>query len=194
MPFDETFKNQYIGMSSSEMLVDLKKRYHIPDAIADLLAEKDRYYMEIARQKTHLFPEMKIFLDKLKAAGFKLALASGSSLAVIREILAMTHITPYFDSLTSTEEVVLGKPHPAIFLEAARRIDTAPHACLVIEDSWRGVQAAKSAAMFCVAIPTLFSEELNPVFHSADLLITQGISAFNAEDVCQWIENLQSKS
>ncbi len=46
-----------------------------------------------------------------------------------------------------------GKPHPAIYLFAAKRLGVHPKDCLVFEDSVNGIKAAKAAGMFCVAAP-----------------------------------------
>ena len=62
------------------------------------------------------------------------------------------------------EDVKLLKPHPDIYLEAARRLAVQPAACCVIEDAINGVKAAKAAGMRCVAVTTSFSaEELKSV-------------------------------
>lgn len=50
----------------------------------------------------------------------------------------------------SGEEVKNSKPAPDIFLKAARLLEVAPSECLVIEDSQKGVQAAKQAGMKCI--------------------------------------------
>lgn len=188
---DDHFKNQYLGIGSYDMLVDLKKRYNIQEPIEDLLAKKNQIYLDLVKNaKTILFPEMKIFLEILKEAGYLLAVASGSSKEIIHEILSLTNIIHFFDTLVSAEEVAAGKPHPHIFLEASRRLQLQTHSCVVIEDSWPGVKAAKNAEMICVAIPSLTNEEFHPVFSSADLLIKNGISEFSANYVFDWIETI----
>src|SRR5262249_48969068 len=58
-----------------------------------------------------------------------------------------------FEAVVSGVEVARGKPAPDVFLEAAKRLGVPAGACLVIEDSERGVQAARAAGMRCVAIP-----------------------------------------
>jgi HAD superfamily hydrolase (TIGR01509 family) len=64
----------------------------------------------------------------------------------------------YFDAMVNGNEVERKKPYPDIFLEAARRINTAPEYCWVVEDSIGGIQAARSAGMRCLALLTSFSE------------------------------------
>ncbi|KAJ1978785.1 hypothetical protein H4R34_003072 [Dimargaris verticillata] len=61
-----------------------------------------------------------------------------------------------FDTITCGDDpnVKRGKPHPDIFQEAQRRLGNPPASqCLVFEDSYNGVQAAKRAGMHVVWIP-----------------------------------------
>jgi beta-phosphoglucomutase-like phosphatase (HAD superfamily) len=58
--FDHDFKNRYIGVGSHDMLVDILARYKIDASLQQLLAEKNRIYLELARRGTALFPEMGI--------------------------------------------------------------------------------------------------------------------------------------
>jgi beta-phosphoglucomutase len=53
----------------------------------------------------------------------------------------------------------IGKPDPAIFLYAAKKMDAAPEQCLVIEDSPFGIQAAKRAGMRCAALTTTYGRD-----------------------------------
>jgi HAD superfamily hydrolase (TIGR01509 family) len=89
----------------------------------------------------------------LVARGLRLAVGSSSNPEVIETTLATLGVRELFDAVVSGAEVERGKPAPDVFLEAAKRLGVAPGACLVIEDSERGVKAAHAAGMRCVAIP-----------------------------------------
>lgn len=65
-----------------------------------------------------------------------------------------------FDTIVTSEDVAHGKPAPDIFLEAARRLDATPEACLVFEDAPLGVEAALAAGMWVVALPEAGHEPL----------------------------------
>lgn len=65
-----------------------------------------------------------------------------------------------FAAVITAEDVVRRKPHPDIFLEAARRLNLPAASCCVVEDAVNGVQAAKAAGMRCVAVTTSFSREV----------------------------------
>jgi len=74
--------------------------------------------------------------------------ASSSHPTRIARALAATGLSAYFDKdVFSAVEVARGKPAPDLFLHAAARMATAPQACLVIEDSVPGIEAAKAAGM-----------------------------------------------
>ena len=68
-----------------------------------------------------------------------------------------TGLLPYFDSVLTREQFHNTKPDPEPYLVAAARFDLDPATCLVIEDSRRGVIAAKRAGMECWAIASSFA-------------------------------------
>lgn len=187
--FDAELKSKYIGIGSRAMLEDIMKNYQINESIENLLVKKNQYYLEIARQNTVVFAEMKKFLHGVKERGYAMALASGSSPEVIEVILEVTELKPYFEVILSAEDVKKGKPAPDIFLEAAKRLGISPESCLVIEDSQYGVEAAKSAAMYCIALPYLPEFATHESYRRADLLFAKGISEFISEEVFAWVEN-----
>ena len=54
--------------------------------------------------------------------------------------------------LVTADMVDCGKPHPAPYLLAAKQLNVEPERCVVIEDAPAGVQAAKEAGMYVVAV------------------------------------------
>ena len=82
-----------------------------------------------------------------------IAVASSAHAEVIAAALEATGLTDQFDVIVSSDEVEHGKPAPDVYLEAARRLGSEPSACLVVEDSYNGVRAAKAAGMTVVLVP-----------------------------------------
>jgi len=187
MDFDEKMKNKYIGIGAKEMMEDVKKIYQISETVDVLLGKKNKYYIEIARNSTVVFPEMQKFLELLKENNYPIALASGSSPEVIDEVLSATNLKKHFDIILSAENVKKGKPAPDIFLESAKQLGVPSENCLVIEDSQYGVEAAKSAAMHCIALPYLTEDALHDSYFMADLLFKNGISEFTAAKAFEWL-------
>lgn len=89
----------------------------------------------------------------LQSQGLKLAIASSSHLILIEAVTQKLGIQHYFDMLYSAEFEPYGKPHPGVYLTTAQKLGVAPDECIVIEDSLRGILAAKAAEMYCIAIP-----------------------------------------
>ena len=68
-------------------------------------------------------------------------------------VLKQLNIEDKFDFTHSAETEDYGKPHPAVFLTVAKRLNVSPLECLVFEDSVTGIISAKAARMRVVAIP-----------------------------------------
>lgn len=171
----------FTGVGSSAFLRQIQAEFGLKESLSVLLAEKDRVYLEIAEKGTKAFPEMLSFLRQARLAGLKTAVASGSSMQVIKKCLDWTGIgEESFDCLVSADEVASGKPAPDIFLEAARRLGCATASCLVIEDSRPGVLAAHAAGMPCVAVPTHPLTAPDKVYEHATILYTDSMPSFKA--------------
>ncbi len=98
-------------------------------------------------------PGVRETLEAVSGAGYPLAIASSSSSEIIAAVLDTLGIAAYFQVAQSAEHEPYGKPHPGVYIEAARRLDVAPWRCLAFEDSPNGVIAAKAARMRCIAVP-----------------------------------------
>lgn len=85
--------------------------------------------------------------------GLRLGVASSSPLSIIRAGLTALGLEDRFEVLCSAESEVRGKPDPAVYLSAARLLETPPERCVALEDSLAGLSAAKGAGMRCVVVP-----------------------------------------
>jgi HAD superfamily hydrolase (TIGR01509 family) len=112
-------------------------------------------------EKGTMMPGVIYILDFFKAQGFKIGLASSSATILIETVLDKLQIKSYFEVAHSAEFETLGKPHPAVFLSAAKKLNSQPKECLVFEDSYNGILAAKAAGIRTIAIPDkeYFSQE-----------------------------------
>jgi len=92
-------------------------------------------------------------LEHLKSSGIKIGLATSSYSVLIDTVLDKLEIRHFFDFTHSAENEAYGKPHPAVYLTVAEKLNVNPLECLVIEDSLNGVIAGKAARMTVVCIP-----------------------------------------
>jgi len=87
-------------------------------------------------------------LGRLARDGVALALATGASVGRMQATLDIAGLAHHFtERAVSADDVANGKPAPDVFLEAARRLDLPPSACIVVEDSPHGVLGAVRAGM-----------------------------------------------
>ena len=119
-----------------------------------LANSKNDNYLELIDSINHeeLLTGVERFLAELKEAGIKIALGSASKNAL--PILEKTNILHYFDAIIDGNKVSKAKPDPEVFVLAAQTLNIAPENCVVFEDAFAGVEAAKAAGMACVGIGT----------------------------------------
>ncbi len=89
----------------------------------------------------------------LKEQGYPLAIASSTPTMLVRQELSEAGILEYFDRIVGGDQVSRSKPNPDIFLRAAELLKTDPARCVVIEDSFNGIRAAKAAGMTAIMVP-----------------------------------------
>jgi sugar-phosphatase len=92
-------------------------------------------------------------LERFASEGVRIGLASNSPDALIAIALEKLGIAHFFAATASSTHERYGKPDPAVYLTAARKLGVSPAACIVFEDSVIGVQAAKAARMTAIAVP-----------------------------------------
>ncbi|MFF8012300.1 HAD-IA family hydrolase [Streptomyces sp. NPDC007929] len=178
---------RYVGISTQETVADWKERYGLRASVDELVAAKNRRYLELARDATHAYPEMRTFVELLAAEGVPMAVASGSSPKAIAAVLAATGLDAHLHTTVSADEVAHGKPAPDVFLEAARRLGAAPSECVVLEDAAPGAAAAHAAGMRCIAIPYVPAQADAPEFTTAGLLLPGGQGEFTARSAYDWL-------
>lgn len=178
---------EYVGISTQETVADWKVRYGLAASVEDLVAAKNRRYLELARTSTRVFPEMRAFVELLAAEGVPMAVASGSSPQAIAGILAATGLDAQLRTVVSADEVPRGKPAPDVFLEAARRLGARPAGCVVVEDAAPGAAAAHAAGMRCIAVPYVAAQADAPEFATAGLLLRGGQREFTARGAYDWL-------
>jgi HAD superfamily hydrolase (TIGR01509 family) len=108
-------------------------------------------------------------VDRVRALGLRVALASSSPMSAIQAVLSLDGLAGRFDAVVSGEDEEFGKPDPAVYLSAARALQVPPDRCLAVEDSINGVRAAKAAGMICIAVPGVGADDR--IAAEADLVL-----------------------
>lgn len=123
--------------------------YGVKDVEERIVTNMVRFLSEQAKP----LPGVVESLTYFKKQGLKIGLATSSYEVLINTILDTLDIAEYFQTVHSAEYELYGKPHPAVYLSAAKQLDVAPTKCLVIEDSLNGIIAGKAARMTVICVP-----------------------------------------
>ena len=91
----------------------------------------------------------------LKGNNYKIALATSTLRTSAEGHLTKADFKKYFDVTVCGDEIENSKPHPEIFLTAAKKLGVSPEDCYVAEDSYFGVEAAAAAGMKVFMIPDI---------------------------------------
>ncbi len=109
-------------------------------------------------------------LEWCKKEGILMGVATSSPQKMMDALLQHFGIYSYFNQCVSAELCSHGKPHPAVYLECATKMNVLPWNCIAMEDSINGMVSAKAARMKVVAIPESYLNS-NPAFGLANLKI-----------------------
>jgi len=139
-------------MESLDILLEVGK-IELSQVEKDNLAEqKNNLYKSYINKITpkEILPGAKEFIENVRLAGILTAIGSASKNAMI--ILEKLNLVSLFDVIIDGNKVEKPKPHPEVFLNAAKELNISPQNCIVFEDSVAGIEAAKVAGMKCVGI------------------------------------------
>ncbi|MFC6733159.1 HAD family phosphatase [Haladaptatus sp. DYSN1] len=139
------------GMNVEDIYDFLDAEFETLVSKAEFLGRYDTAASHIYREEVALMEGFRDLVASLRAAGVKVALVSSSKHDWIEMVLDRFDLHEAFDLVVSAEDIDgASKPEPDIFLHAASRLSVEPSACVVVEDSTHGVQAAVAAGMYCI--------------------------------------------
>ncbi len=137
---------------------------------AEVQSRIENRMLELVRSEGAAMPGVHHALAVVKALGCRMAVASSSGPALIDAALKRLGILDQFPIRCSAFNEAHGKPHPAVFLRAARNLGVNPTECIVFEDSVIGAVAARRAGMRVIAVPDE-KHRKDPGFDDADTVL-----------------------
>ena len=162
----------FTGNSTKNIYERLKETYNLAQDVQTLVETKRNLFNDAfdSKEDLYLLDGVEDLIKDLYSNGMKLVLASSSANVTIERIFDRFNLHHYFTHKVSGEDFPKSKPHPAIFLKAAELAQTPVENCIVIEDSTNGIQAAKSADIYCVGYDSFHSKLQD--YSKADRVIT----------------------
>lgn len=174
--FDEEINNRLRGVSRMASLDIILERYEgaglSKEEKEKLTEEKNNTYRELLKTMTptDVTDEVRDTLAELRNRGYKLSIGSSSRNA--KFILEKVGLTEAFDAISDGTNISKSKPDPEVFLKGAEFLGIGPKECLVVEDAYAGIDAAKAARMLAAGIGDAYSYEKTdyPLKTFSDLL------------------------
>ncbi|HEB13690.1 MAG TPA: HAD family phosphatase [candidate division CPR3 bacterium] len=159
---------EYSGLTGREFLQRVLEKRGVDKDPASLAKEKTRRAIELLSQKDiPVFEGVRELLSALKDRGLKIGVATSASKERAQMIFSETGLGKAVDVIVTGGDIRHGKPNPEIFLLAAERLQIQPEEVIVIEDATAGVEAAKTAGMFCIGKDNHVGQDLT----KADLIV-----------------------
>ncbi|NVO30831.1 HAD family hydrolase [Hymenobacter lapidiphilus] len=142
------------GMPAGEILQHVFTKPVPKKQLAEFAAQRELLYRVLYWHKRQALPGLREFLQAARAAGFRIALGTGSGTETISYILDHLDLRRYFDMVVGKDDVSKGKPHPDTYTTTAHKLGIEPARCVVFEDALLGEQAAYRAGMRCIGVST----------------------------------------
>jgi HAD superfamily hydrolase (TIGR01509 family) len=153
MPVDEILVRT-TGRNGLECIRELFGADTPEDRALELIAEKEAVYRDTFAPVFREVTGFRAFAQQARAQGLRVAVATAGDRHNIAFTLGHLKLTHAPDAIVGGDEGLPGKPEPALFLEAARRIGVVPERCIVFEDAPFGIEGARRAGMRAVAVCT----------------------------------------
>lgn len=153
--FDESINERLKGvsrMASLDIILERSDKTYSEGEKEALATEKNDQYVAMVKQiaPSEILPGVTSFLQSLREAGIKSAVCSASKSADM--VIDLLDLNDFFDAVLGGADVTKPKPDPEIFELARDRFGLTSGECLVVEDAYAGIEAAKTAGMKVLGI------------------------------------------
>ena len=152
-PLDEDYFYALGGVPSLQVAELMAAKHGLRISSAESVSDrKERLYLEQLHEISPIEPV--VAFARHVAKKYPVAIATGGTPDIALPALKAAGLDALFSVVVTPHDVApgRGKPHPDMFLEAARRIGVAPEKCLVFEDAEPGMRAARAAGMQVVRV------------------------------------------
>lgn len=166
-PFSRLLAQEAVGRV--DLHFDLWAAFGAKTDTVALEAELKRLNRELLLTR-EVRPGVRDYLQTARTLGLKIGLASNSSHAHVEGHLTRLGLIHYFDYIRCIEDVPAGKPAPDLYRAVIEKFGVPDSVAIAFEDSEHGVIAAKTAGLWCVAVPGPSSQAHD--FRPADLVLS----------------------
>ena len=162
----EEYEQYWIAQGNGpEYIVE---KHNLPISPDELRQLRSPVYLQLLESEVKLMPYVEEALTRL-FPHFSLTVATNSNREHLDAVLRRMNIAHFFPMTVARQDYQQAKPQPDAFLTAAAKLGLTPTQCVVIEDTYKGVTAANSAGIRCIAVPNEYT--LRNDFSRASLVL-----------------------
>ena len=182
----EAFCHSMIGVPGRDCDVMIQDLYGPGFSLAEFRKRYSGIIAQLLEASIPVKPGVVELLDFLDARGLPAAVATSSRRVTAEHHLGRAGLLARFKAMATINDVERAKPHPDIYLEAARRLGVSPEHCVAFEDSSIGLTAAHAAGTMAILVPDILPPtdeararclHVAPDLHAALGLLRQGLPA-----------------
>ena len=152
--FTRELKLAMMGLPGVQAFEIMRARCGLSDSVKELQSECDAIFSTMLPQRIETMPGLEVLLQTLEELQIPKGVATSSHRQFAQKALGHFDLEPRFEFILTADDVEKGKPHPDIYLQAARQLKVEPANMLVLEDSFTGSSAAAAAQAYTIAVPT----------------------------------------
>jgi HAD superfamily hydrolase (TIGR01509 family) len=154
----------YDGLPTKRKLEMLTVEHGLPAELHSFLNSlKQQYTLEYVATRCKPVFQHQYALARLKAAGYRLGVASNSVRRTVQEMMERADLMQYLDVIVSNEDVARAKPDPEMYVKAMDRLGVTPEQTVVVEDNENGVKAATAAGAHVLVVGGPADVALDPI-------------------------------
>jgi beta-phosphoglucomutase len=154
----------YDGLPTKRKLQMLTVERGLPPELHSFMNSlKQQYTLEFVATRCKPVFQHQFALARLKAAGYKLGVASNSVRRTVEEMMERADLLQFLDVIVSNEDVERGKPDPEMYVKAMATLGVAPHETVVVEDNENGIKAATAAGAHVLVVEGPEDVALEPI-------------------------------
>ncbi len=171
------------GAMVHEVAQMILTQYNAPHVSLDeVVKKKENYYLE--NHHFEFYPGVETLIEKLRAHRVPLALVTAGLRSRLDNSIPAGFLEK-FDVVVTGDQTQHGKPSPEPYLKAMEKLHLEPEDCVVVENAPLGIQSAKRAGAYCIALRSTLS---NGYLNEADEVLDSFEDLQNAESIKEFLE------
>ena len=153
--FPDDFCHSMVGTAEAEIHAILQRRFGADFPVARLFQDCELQMQQRLETGVPVKAGAAELIGDLATRAMPMAVATSTVRRIAEHHLKRAGLLDHFGAVCTREDVTRGKPHPDLFLKAARDLGVRAERCLVLENSYQGVRAAHAAGAMPIMVPDL---------------------------------------